>query len=66
MKSKQNLSDIRAKSPEERTALVAELREKFRLARVDLQKGKTKNPAEARRIRKDIARILTVNNNPTA
>lgn len=62
MKSKTILTDARGKSHDEHNALVVELREKLRLARIDLQRGKTKNPQEARRLKKDIARVLTVSN----
>ncbi len=60
MKSKNILSDIRGKSAEEHAVLVTDLREKHRLARLDLARGRSKNPQLSRQMKKDIARILTV------
>jgi ribosomal protein L29 len=60
MKTKQFLQDARAKSQDERNALILELREKFRVANIEVKSGKTKNPAPARELKKNIARLMSV------
>lgn len=54
--------DLRKKSKEELERMLLEYREKSRQLRFNLASGKVKNVKEARKIKKDIARILTVLN----
>jgi len=53
-------SELRQKSKEELVKLVREEREKLRNLRFDLASGKVKNVREIRKIKKDIARALTL------
>lgn len=53
-------SELRQKSQSELNKLLMESRERLRTLRFDLVSGKVKNVREIRKIKKDIARILTV------
>ncbi|MCH8741496.1 50S ribosomal protein L29 [Patescibacteria group bacterium] len=53
-------SELRQKSQVELQKTLTESREKLRQLRFASAAGKVKNVREARKIRKDIARILTV------
>lgn len=52
--------EILRKSKEELQKILQDSREKLRQLRFDLAAGKVKNVREVRKIKKDIARILTV------
>jgi len=52
--------ELRNKSDKELVKLEANLREKLRSLRFDLQAGKVKNVKEVRKTKKEIARILTL------
>lgn len=52
--------ELRQKSKSELEKLLAENRERLRQLRFDLVSGKVKNVREIRKIKKDIARILTL------
>jgi large subunit ribosomal protein L29 len=54
------IKELRQKSIDELKNIVSEKREKLRQLRFDLAAGKVKNVREIRKIRRDIARILTV------
>jgi large subunit ribosomal protein L29 len=54
------IKELRQKSIDELKNIVFEKREKLRQLRFDLAAGKVKNVREIRKIRRDIARILTV------
>lgn len=58
MKSK----ELKQKSKKELQRLLQEDREKLRQLRFDLSAGKVKNVREIRKIKKDIARIMTMLN----
>lgn len=51
--------ELKQKSEKELQRLLQEDREKLRQLRFDLSAGKVKNVREIRKIKKDIARILT-------
>ncbi|PIR72868.1 MAG: 50S ribosomal protein L29 [Candidatus Nealsonbacteria bacterium CG10_big_fil_rev_8_21_14_0_10_36_23] len=53
-------SELRQRPKPELQKLLAENREKLRQLRFDLASGKVKNVREIRKIKKDIARILTL------
>ena len=53
-------SELRQKSQPELNKLLMEDRERLRVLRFDLASGKVKNVREIRKIKKDIARILTL------
>ncbi len=53
-------SELRQKSKEELARLVRDEREKLRNLRFDLASGKVKNVREIRKVRKNIARALTL------
>lgn len=57
------VSEIKKKKPAELQKILNEDREKLRRLRFDLSAGKVKNVREVRKIRKDIARLLTVLSN---
>jgi large subunit ribosomal protein L29 len=57
-------SELRQKSKEELQRFLQEKREKLRILRFDLASGKVKNVREIREIKKDIARILTLQTCP--
>ena len=54
------VSELRQKSKEELQKILKDDREKLRQLRFDLAAGKVKNVREVRKIKKDIARILTL------
>ncbi|MCD5396525.1 MAG: 50S ribosomal protein L29 [Candidatus Pacebacteria bacterium] len=51
---------LRQKDVKDLRKLERELREKLRQLRFDLASGKVKNVREIRKVKKDIARILTI------
>lgn len=53
-------NELRQRTKEELQKFLSEEREKLRQLRFDLASGKVKNIREIRKIKKDIARILTV------
>lgn len=53
------ISEIKQKPKKELERLLREDQEKLRQLRFDLSAGKVKNVREIRKIKKDIARILT-------
>ena len=53
-------SELRQKSKPELQKLLQDLRERLRQLRFDLAAGKVKNVREIRKIKKDIARMLTL------
>lgn len=56
------LQELRQKSREELEKLLKDNREKLRQLRFDLASGKLKNIREIRKIKKNVARILTILN----
>jgi len=54
------IAEIRKKSKIELNDMLQSLRSKLRALRFDLASGKIKNVREIRKIKKDIARILTI------
>jgi large subunit ribosomal protein L29 len=52
--------ELRQKTKDELLKLLTENKERLRALRFDLASGKIKNVREIRRIKKDIARILTL------
>lgn len=54
------ITELKQKNKDELQRMLAEERERLRVLRFDLAGGKIKNVREIRKIRKDIARILTV------
>jgi len=54
------IAELRQKSKEELKKLLQDSRERLRQLRFDLAAGKVKNVRELRKIKKDIARILTI------
>lgn len=54
------IAEIRKKSKIELNDMLQSLRNKLRAFRFDLASGKIKNVREIRKIKKDIARILTI------
>jgi len=55
-----NPEELRKKTKEELQIMLQESREKLRTLRFDLTSGKVKNVREIRKIKKNIARILTL------
>lgn len=55
------IQEIREKSLEERKVLLADLADKARKLRFDLTLREAKNHRDYRKMKKDMARILTVN-----
>ena len=53
-------TELQQKSKSELQKILSDNREKLRQLRFDLAAGKVKNVREVRKIKKDIARILTV------
>lgn len=66
MKTAKTLADLRTKSADELEKLASKLREDLRAARLDIMTGKSKNGAAVAKIKRDIARVLTVRNEPRA
>ncbi len=56
------ISELRLKSNNELQKIMQDNRERFRQLSFDLVAGKVKNVREIRKIKKDIARILTLSN----
>ena len=56
------ITELRKKPKEEIQKIIRDDREKLRQLRFDLSAGKVKNVREIRKIKKDIARMLTINN----
>ena len=54
------ISELRQKSKEELQKILKDNQEKLRQLRFDLSAGKVKNVREIRKIKKEIAQILTV------
>jgi len=54
------IQELRQKSKPEIETLLREDREKLRQMRFDLASGKIKNISEIRKIKKDVARIMTI------
>lgn len=54
------IGELNQKSPAELRKLLKENREKLRQLKFDLASGKVKNVREIRKIKKEIARILTL------
>ena len=54
------ISELHQKTKTELQKLLQDNRERFRQLRFDLAAGKVKNVREIRKIKKDIARILTI------
>lgn len=54
------ISELRSKTGNELDKFLQENRERLRLLRFDLASGKIKNVREIRRIKKDIAKALTL------
>ena len=54
------ITELRQKSESELQKILSDNREKLRQLRFDLAAGKVKNVREIRKIKKDIARILTM------
>ena len=54
------LSELKQKSKEELQKILTENRNKLRQLRFDLASGKVKNVREIRKIKKEIAQILTL------
>ena len=52
--------ELQQKSKSELQKILSDNREKLRQLRFDLSAGKVKNVREVRKIKKDIARILTI------
>ncbi len=53
-------AEIRAKNPGERAKLLVETKDKVRKLRFDLALREAKNHSDYRKMKKDIARLLTV------
>lgn len=56
---KKHMKDIAGKTQKELTALLSEKRESLRAARFSAAGARAKDPSEGRKLRADIARILT-------
>jgi len=54
------ISELRQRSKSELQKILVDNREKLRQLRFDLSAGKVKNVREVRRIKKEIARLLTL------
>ena len=54
------VDELGKRSKEELQKMVKESRERLRILRFDLASGKVKNVREVRKVKKDIARILTI------
>ena len=54
------ISELKQKSKDELKKILQDLRERLRQLRFDLAAGKVKNVREIRKIKKEIARILTL------
>lgn len=56
---KKSIQELKNKPKAELLKLLKEARERLRSLRFDLEAGKVKNVAELRKLKKDIARLLT-------
>jgi len=56
------MKELKGKSEKELNRMLAEDREKLRKLKFDLSSGKVKNVREIRKVKKNIARILTLIN----
>ncbi|OQX00933.1 50S ribosomal protein L29 [Candidatus Parcubacteria bacterium A4] len=56
------IAELLQKNEAEKTKILKDDREKLRQMRFDLVAGKVKNVREIRKIKKEIARILTISN----
>lgn len=54
------ITDLRKKTKEELQRMLQEDRERLRISRFNLASAKLKNVREIRRVKKEIARILTL------
>lgn len=54
--------ELRAKTKKELQKLLSENRDRLRQLRFELSQGKVKNVREIRRVKRDIARMLTIIN----
>ena len=54
------IQELRQKSKPELQKILSDNQEKLRQLRFDLAAGKVKNVREVRKVKKDIARILTI------
>lgn len=59
---KSELQELKTKPRAELEKLLRETREELRKVRFDLEAGKVKNVSRLRRLKKDIARLLTLLN----
>lgn len=66
MKYTKNLNDLRTKSSDDLKKVVVDLKEKLRVTRLDIMTGKSKNGAAVSKLKREIARALTVANEPRA
>ncbi len=64
MKTKKFIAETRGKSAAELAKLATELREKLRATRLDIVTGKSKNVSSVRKVRKDLARVLSISKEP--
>lgn len=55
-----NISELRQKTKPELDKLLSDYRNRLRILRFDLIAGKVKNVREIRKIKKEIARMLTI------
>ena len=60
LNAKMKIAELRQKTKQELESLLKDSREKLRQLYFDLSAGKVKNVREVRRIKKEIARILTL------
>ncbi len=60
MKTTKQITEFRSKSAADLQKIVADLKEDLRKTRLDIMTGKSKNGAAVSKIRKEIARALTV------
>jgi ribosomal protein L29 len=56
---KKEIQEVKIKPKAELQKMLKEARERLRSLRFDLEAGKVKNAAELRKLKKDIARIMT-------
>lgn len=66
MKYTKNLAILRTKSSVELEKVVGELKEKLRVERLDIMTGKSKNGSAIGKLKREIARVLTVAKEPRA
>lgn len=59
---KKELEQVKTKPVEELTKMVVDYRERLWSLKSDLKSGKVKNVKEVHKIKKDIARVLTIIN----